>query len=265
MTSNNDNQPSCCPIDIGTCDTFEFMAKVIGLPILHPGGLKATKTMIDLCKINGNSKVLDVACGKGTNACYIAEKYGCAVIGIDIDPQLIAEAQALAQKKGLTGKVSFQVADAEKLPFTSDEFDVVLFQAVLIMVANQENVLKEARRVTRPGGHIGVLELTWKSQPPPDFFAKAKNICVFFQNVKTSAGWKKIVFNSGLREVAANIYAMACPCTFQELGLVKSVQIFWKQTFQAAVRKRMKEIDQFVCRNDDYFSYGIFVGQKTDQ
>ena len=99
----------CCAVDIEKCDTFDFMANVIGLPVLHPGGLKATDEMAKLCNINKDTRVLDIACARGANDVYLAERFGCSVTGIDFDENLINEAKELAKKKGLEDKLTFKV------------------------------------------------------------------------------------------------------------------------------------------------------------
>jgi len=126
MTNQSNNK--CCTVNIEKCDTFDFMANVIGLPVLHPGGFKATDEMANLCNINKDTKVLDIACGKGTNDCYLVERFGCSVTGIDLDENLIKQAKELAKKKRLPDKLTFKVANAEKLPFSDNEFDVSIFQ-----------------------------------------------------------------------------------------------------------------------------------------
>ncbi|GAI60414.1 unnamed protein product, partial [marine sediment metagenome] len=89
-TNCNDNRCS-----ISKCDIFDFMAKYVGLTVIHPGGLKVTKQLADSLQINPKTKVIDIACGKGSTALYLAEKYGCEVVGIDISEELIQVARAL--------------------------------------------------------------------------------------------------------------------------------------------------------------------------
>ena len=57
-------QTEGCTVE--NCDLFDFMAKYVGLSVLHPGGLKATEKLAEDLKISKNTKVIDIAFGKGT-------------------------------------------------------------------------------------------------------------------------------------------------------------------------------------------------------
>ncbi len=85
-------------------DTDEFMYSC-GLEVLHPGGLKKMDEMARMCKIGKGMRVLDIGCGKGVAACFLAQKYDCEVIGIDVSERRIEYARELARKKGLEGKL----------------------------------------------------------------------------------------------------------------------------------------------------------------
>jgi len=104
---------------ISKCDIFDFMAKYVGRTVIHPGGFAATRRLINALGVGRNSRVIDIACGKGTTAILLAEKFGCEVVGIDLEPELIDKATRLTQKKGLGGKIAFQVGDALCLPLTT--------------------------------------------------------------------------------------------------------------------------------------------------
>jgi ubiquinone/menaquinone biosynthesis C-methylase UbiE len=115
------------------------MARFVGLTIVHPGGYNATQQLLNTLKVSKDSLVLDIACGKGTSATYIAKKYGCKVMAIDISAELIEEAKQLAGRKGLSNKVSFMVGDAMELPFEENSFDVAVSQAMLVLVDDKNN------------------------------------------------------------------------------------------------------------------------------
>ncbi len=56
---------------------------MLPLESLHPGGLSLTRELSVLCAIGAGSRVVDVACGTGETACFLAESLGARVIGLD--------------------------------------------------------------------------------------------------------------------------------------------------------------------------------------
>jgi len=83
----NEKQSECT---IEACDIFDFMANHVGMTVIHPGGYDATRKLAESCHLDNHTRVVDIACGKGTSAVYIAERYGCEVVGIDISVDLVA-------------------------------------------------------------------------------------------------------------------------------------------------------------------------------
>jgi len=73
-------------------DIDEFLYSC-GIEILHPGGLEKTDEMVKMCKIGKGKKVLDIGCGKGVTACYLAQKYDCEVVGIDVSKRMVEYAK----------------------------------------------------------------------------------------------------------------------------------------------------------------------------
>jgi ubiquinone/menaquinone biosynthesis C-methylase UbiE len=75
--------------DIGDVGYYDLMGSM-GVPYLHWGGLKSTDELLVLCEISGEKEALFVGCGTGYSACYIAQKYGCGVVGIDISEAMVS-------------------------------------------------------------------------------------------------------------------------------------------------------------------------------
>ena len=61
--------------------------------IFHTGGFEVSKELATLCCIREKSYVLDVACGTGETACFLAETFGCRMVGIDASDLQIKRAQ----------------------------------------------------------------------------------------------------------------------------------------------------------------------------
>lgn len=129
---------------------FDFQA-ALGMS-KHPGGLSSTKELAELCGITRPSYVLDVGCGVGATACWLARSIGCRVVGIDISEEMIARAKERAKREGVEDKVEFRRADALKLPFKSNSFDVVIGESVLMFIKNRKKAIREYRRVVKKGG-----------------------------------------------------------------------------------------------------------------
>jgi ubiquinone/menaquinone biosynthesis C-methylase UbiE len=147
---------------IGTREWYDFVGQLADtIPGIHMGGQDATRTLLEMCKIDATKRILDVGCGAGHTACLIAEQYGTHVYGIDISEVMIAKANERAGRMGLTDRVEFRTADAYQLPFDDGQFDVVLIESVLTPLPGDKLLaLQEMTRVLRPGGLIGANETT---------------------------------------------------------------------------------------------------------
>lgn len=113
--------------------------------------------------------VLDIGCGTGAITCGIAETVGPdgAVVGIDINPGLIAEASAA---HGDLPNLSFVVADIERFTYPA-AFDIVTAARVLQWLVDPLGALRAMVALARPGGRVVVLDynherITWQPEPP---------------------------------------------------------------------------------------------------
>ena len=267
MINNCSSDKECN--SVARCDIFEFMAKHVGMTVIHPGGFEATNKLIKHLKIAPNSKVIDIACGKGTSAILIAEKYGCNVVAIDIDKKLIEDAKNLTKKKGLEKKIAYYVGDALKLPFKDNEFDAAISQAMLVLVDDKIKAIQEANRIIKKGGIAGWLELSWKKEVSKDFIEKISSvICAYcMTNVNTFNGWKEIFNKAGITSL--NVV----PLDFtpnsggfigmvKNEGFVKSLAITLNIMRNNEIRNRVKIMNKFFQENSDVFGCGIYYFTK---
>jgi SAM-dependent methyltransferase len=107
--------------------------------------------------VRAGDRVLDVAAGNG-NATLAAAHRFARVTSTDYVPALLERGRARAEAEGLA--VTFEVADAEALPYPDDSFDVVLSTFGVMFAPNQRRAAQEMLRVCRPGGRIGLASWT---------------------------------------------------------------------------------------------------------
>ena len=69
--------------------------------------------------------ILDVGCGVGGSSRHLQKKYGAKVTGITLSPKQQQQATSLSVKSGQADSCEFKVADALKMPFPDDSFDLV--------------------------------------------------------------------------------------------------------------------------------------------
>jgi SAM-dependent methyltransferase len=116
----------------------------------------------DRWALGSRQTLLDVGCGLGHWSRLLASAMSrtVSVAGVDRDPQFVAQARQKAIADGRDDRFSYQVAEAEALPFPDDSFDVVTCQTVLMHVRDPMQVVREMARVACPGGLVVVTEAT---------------------------------------------------------------------------------------------------------
>jgi SAM-dependent methyltransferase len=113
------------------------------------------RAFIEWMDITRESRVLEVACGSGGPACYVVQRTGCRLTGVDANQEGVANARAHAASLGLTERTTFIEADANKpLPFSNGAFDALLCVDALNHLQDRRAVLKDWFRVLRPGASV---------------------------------------------------------------------------------------------------------------
>ena len=131
-------------------DDFERLTQQVTLPV-------AAK-MLELARLDGGSRVLDVGCGTGVLTRLAAKRAsnGAHFLGVDLSDGLLAKARALSLAEGLDRHLEFRKSDAEALELADASVDAVLSVYALRHFPNPRQALREMLRVVRPGGRAVV-------------------------------------------------------------------------------------------------------------
>ncbi|WP_071187615.1 class I SAM-dependent methyltransferase [Trichormus sp. NMC-1] len=121
---------------------------------------KLSVKMCEAGRITDNQRVLDVGCGFGGTIATINNRYkNMDLVGVNIDERQLARARELVLPAA-TNKVEFVEADACKLPFENNSFDVVLAVECVFHFPSRELFFQEAKRVLKPGGYLAICDFT---------------------------------------------------------------------------------------------------------
>lgn len=251
---------------------FEYAATV-GLT-KHIGGVDSTEELAELCQIGDGKYILDVGCGVGVTPCFLAKKYHCRVMGVDISPKMIEQATRRARKEKLADQVEFKVADAQDLPFDDNLFDAVITESVTAFPEDKQKAVIEYARVTKPGGFVGLNESTWlKVPPPPEIVAWAKQDIGASVSPQTTERWRELLINAGVEVIEARIKTIntqdESKAIVQRYGVGGMIgvmfRMLWLYIRNPHYRRFVKGVSETGVVPDslnEYFGYGIFVGKN---
>lgn len=129
-------------------------------------------------------RVLDLGCGTGELARQVARHYpGARVFATDFTAAMVAKAAVESSRRAEGRRLDFGRANALRLPFVSESFDLVTNAFVLRNLSDLSRALGEMRRVLRPGGALLTLEIT---EPTAPWFGRLFH--TYFDRVVPSLG-----------------------------------------------------------------------------
>ena len=125
----------------------------------HIGGRRASEDFLDQLGFSAQTHVLDVGCGLGGPARFVASRYGSSVTGIDLTPEYVETGNALCNWVGLDQRISLHHGSALEMPFAEDSFDGAYMLHVGMNIEDKEKLAVEVARVLRPGSIFGIYDV----------------------------------------------------------------------------------------------------------
>ncbi|MBU5266444.1 class I SAM-dependent methyltransferase [Virgibacillus proomii] len=168
----------------------------LGVGGAHPGGLQLTKAMLKREQIGPETFVLDIGCGTGQTAAFIAENYSCSVTAVDNHPLMIEK--ALKRFKDRNLPVTAICLDIEKLKL-DQQFDMIVAESVLAFTDISLS-LASAIQVLRPSGRLLAVEIVVDSSMSETDRALIMSF-YGFRKLLTEAEWKDRFFQAGFKQI----------------------------------------------------------------
>ncbi|MFC1847328.1 class I SAM-dependent methyltransferase [Chloroflexota bacterium] len=193
------------------------------------------------------------------------------MVGVDLSQTMVDRSNEKAKRKGVENKVEFMVADAQNLPFDDGIFDAVICESVNAFIKDKQKAITEYTRVIKPGGYVGINEVTWLKPPPLDLVGYMTRM--MGAKFLTCDDWKELLEGSGLYETVAIMYRTNALRQWideiRQLEFVDYLRAWGRFSFlfirDPACRRFVKEalaIPRSIFGLFKYFGYGIYVGRK---
>lgn len=137
-------------------------------PLFPPGGIELYRQIALLTEMSAGREVLDAGCGPGIPLEYFVREHRVQGSGVDFDPRMVEIAEERIRSAGLSDRLQVQQASIDRLPYRDRVFDVTVGELGLTARAEPAAAVRELVRVTKPGGHVVLVQLVWKAPVDED-------------------------------------------------------------------------------------------------
>jgi len=237
-----------------------------GLPREAPGDDASTARALALASgLPPSPDILDVGCGPGAQTLVLARATGGLVTAVDNHAPFLDDLRRRAGLAGLTDRVHPVRASMSDLPFQGAAFDLIWSEGA-IYIMGFDNGLQSWRRLLRPDGWLGVSEVAWLREDPPE------ELVDFWK-----AGYP------GIRTVGENLAAIR-DGGYETAGHFVLPSSSWWDSYYVPVMDKVARLKEKYCgdseaegildqetveivlykKYSDYYGYVFFVMKRTD-
>lgn len=264
---------------------------IFGDGFVSPGGIESTEEFSKMLDVSTDDSVLDLGCGVGGAAFFIARKvrgafvrvlifdsstsfcfviisccvqYGCYVYGVDLSVNMIMCALESAAASGNGDKVSFEVSDASKRELPGNSYDAVFSRDAFFYVGNKAALLKKIFKVMKPGGRLVITDYCAGSAETVEFKTYVSERSYHLASIEE---YESLLRDAGFEvKMIEDRSSQLLECIDREIKKVDSDEDkFTKELGPAVVenlRKSWRKKSEFV-KNKDH-KWGLFVAVKPE-
>lgn len=226
---------------------LEFLSK-FGVGGAHPGGMALTKQLLKNENITKHSQILDVGCGTGQTAAYLASHYKANVTGIDNNAIMVEKAQSRMAKHSLP--VQIIKGSVEQLPLAKQQFDFIIAESVLSFV-NKHKALNEIYRLLKFGGQLIAIEFTIQ-QELDDVSAEEIKQFYGFDLLFTKKDWVTLFKQTGFQTIHI----------LKNKSFSSAPEFHYSQQIEPELYKVMEQNIEMNVKYEGVLDYRIYYGTK---
>eukprot|EP01084_Bolivina_argentea_P146063 255861_1 len=243
--------------------------KIFGKHFVSTGGLRTTKEFVNTyLNLKKGQSVLDVGCGIGGSAFYMAQNYSVNVLGIDLSTNMINIANERLQDEQSNldpnVSVSFELSDATKRNFPENSFDVIYSRDTILHIYDKLALFQSFFKWLKPGGTLFITDYCCGDRPHSDAFKKYVQSRQY--HLHTPSEYTQIIENAGFADVdGKDATDEFCKALKEELDRAQEIETAFVTEFS------QKDYDHIIngwkaklvrCGEGDQ-KWGTFCGHKA--
>ena len=197
-------EPTPASADVKACCSAAYSRDAVALLLgesYHPGGFALTRRLASALGLRPGWRVVDVASGPGTTARLLAAEYAVTVDGVELGESAVERARSVADEAGLSSRARFHRGDAERLPLPDAIADAVVCECAFCTFPDKAAAAAEFARVLRPGGLVGITDVTIEDGLPHELRTLAAWVACI-ADARPVAQYVDILTNAGLATVS---------------------------------------------------------------
>jgi len=244
----------------------KFLRDDLGTTWLHAGGMPSTRRLVEMLDIKPGMRVLDLGCGVGSAARYIARNTGATVLGVDRDAEMIARARS-ASRGDIERRIQYEIMEVTRTGLPDHQFDRIVVQSVACF-NDKPALFREVARLLKPGGLLGLNEVTWL-QPPTEKIEQVMcaTICETFHGALLAEDWMRALSDAGLVDLRHEKHPFNAATPYQilrEEGLLNTVKVMWRVFSKPEINMRLGAMSDFFKKCPEHFSYGLYTARLPE-
>lgn len=179
--------------------------QIFGHTFVSTGGLETTQEFCSCLKLKPGMRVLDIGCGTGGSAFYLARKFGVEVLGIDLSTNMleIANRHRNEMEDKVKNLVTFRKLDATVAFFPHNYFDLMYSRDAIMHIADKDLLYSKVYDWLKPGGQILVSEYIHGTNYPNHSREYLDYVKDRGYQLATLKNYENVLRNSGFESVVA--------------------------------------------------------------
>jgi SAM-dependent methyltransferase len=133
----------------------------------NPTSPEKIRHLGELLRLDADTRVLDIACGKAGPALVLSETFGCSIVGVERAPEFVAAARERIADSSAADRIEIVEADAAAFPLEDESWDVALCLGASFVFGGLDATLAALAPAVREGGFVAVGEPYWREWPLP--------------------------------------------------------------------------------------------------